>query len=359
MTKSDIAQLRLANLHISKTTFKKPSDVVGWLGAVQAQDYLGSLWAVGSRMRNANEHIIEQAIVDRKIIRTWPMRGTLHYVLPEDVRWMLKLLTPRVIAGNAARQAKEFELDHVTIKRCKELFERALQDGKHLTRDGMYQVLEAAHISAAKGRGLQILWRVAQEGVVCFGGRQGKQPTFVLLDEWVPAGKVLERDEALAKLVSRYFASHGPATIQDFVWWSGLTVADAKAGIAMARQRLEQELFDGETYWLSSSARQRKDAMRSAYLLPSYDEYTVGYRDRSASFDARNAKQVNYWNNILPSPTIVTDGRIVGTWKRTLEKDIVVIKLLLFQKLAKAEDRAVAAAAHRYAEYLEKPLLLK
>ncbi len=359
MTKLDIAHLRLANQHISSPTFKKPSDVVGWLGAVQAQDYLGSLWAVGLRMHNATEHAIEQAIIDRKIVRTWPMRGTLHYVLPEDVRWMIELLAPRVIASNEARQLKQFELDHATIKRCKELFERALQGGKHLTRDGMYKALEAAHISTAKGRGLQILWRVAPEGTICFGARQGRQPTFVLLDEWIPATKALERDEALAKLASRYFASHGPATIQDSVWWSGLTVVDAKAGIAMAGQVLVQEVIDGETYWLSSTARRRKDAMHSAYLLPSYDEYTVGYRDRSASFDARNAKQMNYWNNILFSPTIVIDGRIVGTWKRTFEKDRVVIKLLPFQKLAKAEGRAVAEAAHRYAEYLEKPLVLK
>src|SRR5574341_636980 len=152
MTKSDSALLRLANLHISKPTFKKPSDVVGWLGAVQAQDYLGSLWAVGLRMRQAAESDVERALADRKIIRTWPMRGTLHYVLPEDAPWMLKLLTPRVVASNAARQAKQFELDPTTIKRCKEVFERALRGGKHLTRDGMYKTLEAAHISTANGR---------------------------------------------------------------------------------------------------------------------------------------------------------------------------------------------------------------
>lgn len=254
MTKSDIARLRLANHHISRASFKKPSDVVGWLTAVQAQDYLGSLWAVGLRMRQATEAAIEQAIADRSIVRTWPMRGTLHYVLPEDVRWMLKLLTPRVIASNAGRLA-QLELDDGIVARCKELFERVLRGGEHLTRDGMYKALEKARISTANGRGLQILWRVAQEGGICFGARQGKQPTFVLLDEWVPQTKPKERDEALADLAQRYFTSHGPATVQDFAWWSGLRITDAKAGVEMIQSTLAKEIIDGEVYWFSSSSK--------------------------------------------------------------------------------------------------------
>lgn len=359
MTKADIVRLRLANQHISNPSFKKPSDVVGWLTAVQAQDYLGSLWAVGLRMRRATEAAIERAIADRSIVRTWPMRGTLHYVLPEDVRWMQKLLTPRVIAGNAGRQLKQFKLDDVTVACCKELFERELRGGKHLTRDGMYKALEAARISTANGRGLQILWRVAQEGVICFGARQGRQPTFVLLDEWVPLAKPKERDEALAELTQRYFASHGPATLQDFVWWSGLTRADALAGVEMIRSKLVEEVFDGETYWFSSSAKVRRENRHEAYLLPSYDEYTVGYKDRSAAFDASRAPKVNYWNNILLSSTIVIDRNIVGTWKRTFEKGKVVVTPSVFAPLTNAPRASVAEAAERYAKFLQMPLVMK
>jgi winged helix DNA-binding protein len=359
MTKSDIAHLRLANLHISNPTFKKPSEVVGWLGAVQAQDYLGSLWAVGLRMRNATEHAIEQAMVDRKIVRCWPMRGTLHYVLPEDVHWMLRLLTPRVISGNAGRQARQFGIDAATIKRSKELIERALAGGKNLTRPGIYKTLEAGHISTSNGRGLQILWRVALDGVICLGAREGKQQTFVLLDEWVPDTSVLERDEALARLVTRYFTGHGPATIQDFVWWSGLTITDTKAGIALAMPQLEQERIEGEAYWYGRSSHLQKDPGQSAYLLPNYDEFAVGYADRSATYDPQIRRTEKDWNITALAATLVVDGRIAGTWRRTFEKGKVTIKPRLFRKLTNAQITAVTAAARRYAQFLNVPIAPK
>ena len=142
MTNQDIARLRLHNQRISGATFKRPADAIAWLGAVQAQDYLGGLWAVGLRMRNAVEADIERALADRTIIRTWPMRGTLHFVAAADARWMLELLTPRVVASNAKCLLRQFDLDEAVFARSKDLFERALQGGKQLTRNAMYKVLE-------------------------------------------------------------------------------------------------------------------------------------------------------------------------------------------------------------------------
>jgi hypothetical protein len=182
----NIARQRLYNQLIASNRFEKPGDVVGWLGAVQAQDYLGSLWAIGLRLQNATEQAIEQALATRAIIRTWPMRGTLHIVAAADVRWMLELLTPRVVARSARRLQQQFSVDEAVLARSRQVLVRALQGGQQLSRDAMYQALEAAHISTASGRGLQILWRLAQEGLVCFGAREGKQHTFVLLDEWAP-----------------------------------------------------------------------------------------------------------------------------------------------------------------------------
>jgi hypothetical protein len=357
MSSLNIAQQRLSNQYIAGAKFEKPSEVVSWLGAVQAQDYLGALWAVGLRMRRAVEAEVEQALADKTIIRTWPMRGTLHFVAAADIRWMLELLTPRIVAGSARRLQREFGLDEPVFARSKKLFERALQGGKQLSRNAMYEVLEAGGISAAKQRGLHILGRLAQDGLLCFGARAGKQQTFALLAEWVPTAKTLRRDEALAELARRYFTSHGPATLQDFAWWSGLIAADARAGLEMVKSQFVQEVVDGQTYWLSSSRPAVKEVSPTAYLLPAYDEYTVAYKDRSAVLDPSYAKQPNDGPGIL-SPTIVVEGQVVGIWKRVFEKNSVVITPSYFTKLTKAQTRAVADAAEHYGKFLGAAVVL-
>src|SRR5262245_10756332 len=200
MTRSDIARLRLHNQRIAYATLEKPVDVVVWLAAVQAQDYLGAMWAVGLRMRNAVEADIERALADRTIIRTWPMRGTLHFVAAADARWMLELLTPRIVANSAQRLLRDFDLDESAFARTKDLVARALQGGGQLTRNAMYKMWEAGGVSAAGQCGRHILWCLAQDGLICFGPREGKQQTFVLLDEWAPKTKRMSRDESLAEL---------------------------------------------------------------------------------------------------------------------------------------------------------------
>jgi hypothetical protein len=350
MTSSDIARLRLHTQHIAGAGFEKPGDVVAWLGAVQAQDYLGALWAVGLRMRNAVEADIEQALADRTIIRTWPMRGTLHFVAAADIRWMLELLTPRVAANIRQYLLREFNLDEGAFARSKDLFARALQGGKQLTRNAMYDVLEAGGVSASQ-RGRHILTLLAQDGFICFGARKGKQQTFALLDEWAPKARRMERDESLGEIAKRYFTGHGPATLQDFTWWSGLTRADAIAGIEIAKRSLEQETINGQTYWLALSPPTTKDPPSSAYLLPAFDEYTVAYKDRSAVLDPKYTKQANSGNGIL-YPVIAIDGQVVGTWKRALKKDTLVITPSPFAKLKRAETRAIAEAAGRYGKFL-------
>ena len=321
-----------------------------WLVAVQAQDYLGALWAVGLRTKNTTERDIEQALADRTIVRTWPMRGTLHFVAASDVRWMLKLLTPRVIAGSASR-FKQLELDDAAFSRSRKAFVRALQGGKQLERKEMMQVLESAHISTAGQRGIHILGRLAQEGLLCFGARAGKQQTFALLDEWVPKSKELERDAALAELAKRYFTGHGPAMLQDFVWWSGLTTAAAREGLELARPHLVQDAFGGQTYWLASSMTTAKPKAQAAFLLPGFDEYLVGYKNRNDVLNPSYARQANNGGGIL-NPTIVMNGQVVGTWKRTLQKDTVTITPLWFTPPKKSDQRALAQAVQQYGDFL-------
>ena len=354
MTGFDIAQRRLHHQAIAPAACEQPGDVVKRLGAAQAQDYLAALWAVGLRMKTATEQTIEQAISDRKIIRTWPMRGTLHFVAPEDIRWMLALLTPRIIA-QAARRHQQLELDGATFSRAEVRLASALRGGRQLTRPEMMAVLEQGGIATSGQRGYHILWWAAQNGLICFGPRQGKQDTFVWLDDWLPAGKTLSRAESLAELARRYFSGHGPATVQDFRWWSGLPAAEARAGLEMAGAQLEHEVLDGQSYWFAASVPPPKTTPPTAYLLPGFDEYLLGYRDRRAVLDPAHADKVVPGGNGMFKPMIVIDGRVVGTWKRTLRQTKVLVSLDPFEPLSPTQTEAAVAAAEPYGRFLGLP----
>ena len=222
----------------------------------------------------------------------------------------------------------------------------------------MYAVLESANISTTGGRGLHILSRLAHDGFLCFAAREGKQPTFALLDEWVPGAKRLEREEALAEIAKRYFTSHGPATLQDFVWWSGLPAAEARTALSLAQPRLAQDLIEGQTYWLSPSTTIPKKSLPDVYLLPPYDEYAVAYRDRSAILDPAYTRRLHTGNGIF-SPIIVIKGQVAGTWKREIKRDGVEISLSPFTTFSKSETRAIRSAADRYGEFLGSPVRVR
>ena len=352
-----IARCRLANHGIANPTFAQPGSVVTWLGAVQAQDYGGALWAIGLRMTGATERSIEQAIAERAIVRTWPMRGTLHFVAAQDVRWLLALLTPRVISQSAGRY-RQLDLDEATFARGKEVFAKALQGGKQLTRVEMLQGLEQAGISTAGQRGYHLLGRSAQDGLICFGTRRGKQQTFTLLDEWVPLTRSLTRDEALAELTRRYFTSHGPATAQDLMRWAGLTAAEAKTGLAAAGKVLVQETVAGCVYWMARDLPELNNGTTATHLLPGFDEYLLGYSDRSAVLDPAYTQRICPGGNGMFSPTLVIDGVVTGTWKRTFKGGAVVIETTPFRPLTAAESDALSAAADRYGKFLGLPVVL-
>jgi len=349
-----IGRLRLRTLGIAGAQPARPEDVVARLGAVQAQDYLGSLWAVGLRLGGAQEADVERALAGRRLVRTWALRGTLHLVAAADIHWMLALLMPRIIALGAGRR-RQLGLDEATFARSREVCHRALQGGRQLTRPDLFQALESGGVSTAGQRGIHILGRLAHEGLICFGARQGKQFTFTLLDEWLaPAhrpGKLLARADALKELARRYFTSRGPATVADFAWWAGLTLADARAGLERARPRLVSDVIDGETYWRPSAEPAVSEAALVAYLLPAFDEYLVGYEDRDAVLDPAYVRQINAGGGML-NPVIVIDGQVAGIWKRTLKKSAVVIAPTWFIDPKKTQVRAFTQAAGRYGEFL-------
>jgi len=346
----DIGHHRLANQHIARPAPGRPEDVVHALGMIQAQDYQGALWAVGLRLPGANQDDIEQAITERKFVRTWPARGTLHFVAVQDVRWMLALMASRNILHTAGRY-RQLRLEQGDFDRSREVVACALQGGNQLPREALYQALVSAGVSTAGQRGIHILGRLAQEGLICFGPRAGKTHVFVLLEEWLPPAEVLPHDQALAELARRYFTSHGPATVQDFVWWSGLPVAEARTGLEMARSQLAQEEVDDQTCWLPRSAPGKHEPRHTAHLLPGFDEYLVGYRHRSAVLDPLYVLQANAGGGML-NPTIVIDGKVVGTWKRVLKRKSVAIMPAWFAPPDEGQMRAFNKAARHYAAFL-------
>jgi hypothetical protein len=354
----DIAYQRLHNQHIAEPTFEHPKDVVKWLGAVQAQDYAAALWAVGLRLWDVTSDDLEQAFADGTILRTHVMRPTWHFVSPVDIRWLLALTAPRVNIANASWY-RQFELDDAIFACSNEALAKALHGGKQLTRSELVPVLKQAGIAADHAQRLSFLMMRAElDGIVCSGARRGKQFTYALLDERVPQAKTLDREEALAELVRRYFISHGPATVQDFAWWSGLTVTDAKVGLQMVASHLQHEMTDGQMYWFSALASPPKDLSERAFLLPNYDEYLVGYTDRSIVFDASHTDKLDARGNILFHHTMVLAGQAVGTWKRTLKKDSIILTPNLFTSLGQAETDAFALSANRYGVFLDRSATL-
>ena len=351
----DIPQYRLYNQRLYETTFKNPSEVVSWLGAVQAQDYAGAKWALALRATDLTDPVIEQAYADGVILRTHILRPTWHFVAAADLRWVLKLAAPRVHAVNAYMYRK-LELNKAIIKKSYVVLEKTLQRNKQLTRSELGSAFEKAGIVAEGQRLGYFMMSAELDGIICSGARRGKQFTYSLLEERVPPVKALKRDEALSELTKRYFATRGPAKLQDFVWWSGLTMADAKGGIEMTRSMFVPEVMEGQTYWLESSIMPPKMTSPSAHLLPNYDEYFIGFRDRSAIGKRVSPLHLEENSAALNAHIIIMDGQIIGGWKRTLKKGSVVVELNLLTQLTKAENKVVADAAQQYGNFLGLPV---
>ena len=346
----DITGLRLGNQHLIGEKFDKPSDVVSWLGAIQSQDFAAAKWALGMRMQNTTDADVEKAFNNGSILRTHVMRPTWHFVIPTEIGWMLDLTRTRVKAL-MGHYNRKLELTDELFEKCNLVIANALKGRKYLTRQEIAQQLENNKIPAHGQRLGHIVMNAELDSVICSGPRLGKQFAYALLEERVPKVKKVDRSEALSRLALKYFNSHGPAQIKDFAWWSGLTFKDAFAGLDAVKAKLIQETQDGKTYWFSPAIKITKQKKLNAFLLSIYDEYTIAYKDRSALGDGRYFERLILMGNALTS-VIIIDGKIVGTWKRLLKKDKVLINASLFRKLDVYEKQALKIAANNYGKFL-------
>jgi hypothetical protein len=348
MTNLDIAHQRICNQHIAHRIFAKPEEAVKWMGAIQAQDYAGAKWAVGLRLQKSNDAAIDKAMANGSIIRTHVLRPTWHFVSPADARWMIELTAPRINAFSASRY-RQLQLDSAVFKRSNDALAKTLEGGKQLNRAEIMAVLQQAGIATNDLRFIHLLMRAELDRVICSGPREGKQFTYALFDDRI-APNTLTKEEALAELASRYFISHGPATLQDFTWWSGLVVADAKKGLEIVKAGLANMKVDGREYWMAKDQPEIKGKALIAYLLPAFDEFAVAYKDRTAAVNPKYLKLARY---VIFDPSIIINNQVVGTWKRSVNKNPVDIVLKPFGKLSKIHEKAVEIAAKRYRKFVK------
>jgi hypothetical protein len=355
MTSPTIAHRRLRQQRAARDPLATPQAVVAWLGAVQAQEYPGAAWSLAMRMPNATAVDIDRAFDAGEILRTHLMRPTWHFVAPADLRWLLDLTAPRILAGNAYRN-RQLALDDATYARADALIVAALRGGRHLTRTALGAALVAAGVDVAGQRMPYMLMHAELTGVICSGPRHSKQFTYALLEERVPPAPHKTREAARAELVRRYFTSHGPATVRDFVWWSGLTVADARAGLAQVGDHLAHEVIEGKVYYFPAAQPRTTTTAPVAYLLPTFDEFLVGYAAFDASRRGGGAGGQGTRAPLTFQATVVYDGQVIGTWQRTLRKGTVAIEVAPFTPLTDDQAEAITAAAARYGAFHGLPV---
>jgi hypothetical protein len=349
MFSQDIAKLRLRNQHIAGDNLKTPEEVVAWMGAIQAQDYAMAKWGIGVRLPGATEAAIEMAIDEGKILRTHVLRPTWHMVAAADLGWMMDLTGPR-LRGVLNANNKRMELTEAVFGKCNKIIARALGE-QHMTRKELMVVLGQHRIATDDLRSSHIMFRAEIDGVVCSGVRVGKENSYALFEERVLPSKIIDRNEAVGELFKRYISSHGPATLHDFVWWSGLTLTDARMGLEENKRGLDSIDKDGKTWWFADEQSDVKLNRNTVHLLPAFDEYMVSYKDRSAALHDDHFSNAISSNGIF-RPIIVVNGKVVGVWKRSVGKEKVVVDPVFFEGVSVPAKGALEKALQAYGRFL-------
>lgn len=357
-TTATIAAARLGAQRLIRKPFETAVEAVRSMAAVQSQDYAGAKWALGQRVVGATDAAIDRLYDQGAILRTHVLRPTWHFVLPEDIRWLLDLTGPKVLTSVGGRH-RQLGIDRGVITRARLAFENGLSGGRSLTREELGEVLLSARIPSDGQRLPHLIMAAELEGQVVSGPRRGRLMTYALLDERAPNARVLEPMEALRELTRRYFCSHGPAQLQDLAWWSGLTQADARRGVELAGAGLAKRSIDGTDYWFDPELEWRPAGRVAVHLLPNFDEYTVGYRDRSAMLHADYPfrPELFAFSSIL-SNVVTAGGQLRAAWRRTASGPGLRVEVQPLAPLDPVERAGVEQACRRFSRFLERPVEL-
>ncbi len=356
MALGNIGIWRQKNQKLSETEFTSPKDLVAWMGAMQAQDYQMAKWAIGLRIRNATDTLVDEAVNGGQILRTHLMRPTWHFVTSDDIYWMLMLTAPRLRVALKSRK-KRLEITPLVERKSNDLIINTISVNGYSTREELTTVFKNAGFSLIDNRAAHLLLIAELEGLICSGPVMNNKPSYALLNDQVPQKKTLTHDEALSKLARRYFSSHGPATVRDFAWWSGLSMKDAAAGIEMIKKDLISRQDEISTYWMSHSTMEEVSDP-TVYLLPAYDEFLISYRDRTASIPMEKQRKTISTNGIF-YPIIVRKGKVIGKWKRTSNNTELLIEADLFQNPPGRIIKEIEKRASSYGNFLGLNVSLK
>ncbi len=358
LTAAEARHLKLASLLLDDPkAARSPLEVARWMGALQGQDLASVQWSFGVRSLGTTVAEVDAAFERGEVLRTWPMRGTVHAIPSEDARWMLTTCGLRALQG-VEKRWERLGLTEATVKAAPGVLADALAGGKRLTRAECTQVLVDAGLHTASGHGYHLLWYSSQVGVTCVGPNEGKEQTFVLLDEWAPDQRELEGDAALAVLADRFVRGRGPVTRQDLAGWGGITQGDAKRGIAAAGEAITEVEVDGTAMLVATELLDRAGEVEAAHepkrawLLPGFDELVLGIKDRALILDPERFERVVPGSNGMFRATVVVDGCVVGTWQRTARKASVRIDIELFEKVTKTVRASIERAAGDYGTFV-------
>jgi hypothetical protein len=358
MKPPEIAGRRMRNSRLTGTGFISPGEAVGWHLAMQAQDYGPAKWSIGQRSKGLTDQDLDEALAAGSIVRTHVLRPTWHFVARDDLRWLLALSGPRVQQGNAGRR-RQLGLDERTLMRGEKVIASALEGGNRLTRNEIAAVLDDAGIDRSGQRMPYILMHCELEALIGSGGLAGKQQTYALLDERVPKGRRFDRDEALVELVRRYLTSHGPATVKDMSWWSGLTMSDLRDALDLLGSEIRKGSVDDLELWSLASDETAPPSIRGAHLLQTYDELVVGFTESRFFGDPGGEKARAAWGDrTFPSGVLLLNGRIGGHWRRTIERQSIKVDVHLYEEPKRGAARAVDAAAEDLGRFFGLPVTL-
>jgi hypothetical protein len=351
----DIPSLRLHNQQLTSQIYEKPEDVVRWFGAIQAQDFAAAKWAIALRTSKQTDESIEKAFNEGRILRTHIMRPTWHFVVPEDIRWILALTSTRVHRFNGYYYRRT-GLDKSIFEKSNAVIRKALGGNRQLTRSDLDEKLKNANIPTENLGLSYTIMQAELDGIICSGPRQGKQFTYMLLDERAPQTKEKTTDEALVELTKRYFQSHGPAQEKDFSWWSGLTLTDARKAVLLSGVALQKEEREQRTYYFCGS--KPKNTSESVILVPGFDEYFIAYTNRVDVLEKKYVKELNQGGGMV-SGAVVVNGKMVGGWRRTFEKKSVIVRIRLFEKISERAQQLLEQQTKRFGKFLNMPVEIK
>lgn len=343
MTNEDILEQRLQRQHFTRQPNKTAAEVVASLVAVQSQEYAGAKWALGLRLSEATDESIDAAFNAGEILRTHVLRPTWHFVAPQDIRSLLQLTAPHIHALSDYYYRQK-QLDKKVFAQCHTIIEKALRDNNYLIREELKEEFDKKGITTDTLRLAYIMMQAELEGLICSGPRKGKQFTYALMDERVPAFKPLQREEILEQVTRRYFEGHGPATMHDMAKWSGLKIGDVKEGIGLAGSSLQSEIVGKNEFWFTSSTVAEKSTTTNVWMLPTYDEYVIGYKVNEVFMDLAKPP-----GSLTFDSTVMINGVLKGCWRRTINKKTAVFEVKMFTKPEKVIQKQIEAACEKYA----------